>query len=208
MSGSARDVSKVYLDHLFGRGRGNAVAPKTQEGGDVQQADLRLGAGTDDVFATRPFYRKDEYRWGDGGAKICDYVVHADAKEFPSLVRTHQRLRITYKVAFARDVARPLYGLLIKTLDGVFIYATNSDLARSNSPTAPVSANEAVVVSFEMPVSLNTGSYLFSVGVTELSDGAEAIPLDRRYDSILIPIENSRVVPGQCDLDADFKILA
>ena len=202
LEGPAREVSNVYLDDLFGKGR--AGAPQRVAGTD--SADAAFIKGTEDIFKTRQFYRKDEYRWGDGGATICDYVIRADGQLFPSQCRTHQLLTIAYKVGFERPVERPVFGLLIKTLDGLFVYGTNSELASADAKQAPVAANEVLIASFEFPLSLNSGSYLISVGISEQSDTGQLAPLDRRYDAILLPIDNPRTTAGHLDLNAEFKL--
>jgi len=203
--GPAREVSNVYLDDLFGKGRAGAPPQAAAAGSGDDAAFTR---GSEDVFNTRPFYRKDEHRWGDGGAAICDYAISADGRLFPAQCRTHQKLSIAYKVAFERAIERPVFGLLIKTLDGLFVYGTNSELASSEVKQAPVAAGEIRVASFEFPLALNSGSYLISLGISEEADSGQLVPLDRRYDAILLPIENPRVTVGHLDLDARFRLSA
>lgn len=94
---------------------------------------------------------------------------------------------------------------LIKALDGMFLYGTNSSIAGALNEE-PVKQGDVRIVTFNVPMSLNSGAYLLSVGVTDESDSGQHIPLDRRYDSILLPVENPRPGTGQLDLDAKVSI--
>jgi lipopolysaccharide transport system ATP-binding protein len=200
-SGPSREVSNLYLDDLFGKGRPGATAFTPETGQAIE-----LAADAEDRFATRPFYRKDEHRWGDGGASIRDYLVTADGAAFPTALQTHQKLRIEFKVLFEKPVERPVYGLLIKTLDGLFVYGTNSELARSDTQLSAVEAGGLRLAAFELPLMLNSGSYLISVGISEQTGTGELVPLDRRYDSFVLPIENPAGGIGHLDLGARFSL--
>jgi lipopolysaccharide transport system ATP-binding protein len=202
MDGPARDVTNVYLDYLFGKGSKGAVAEPNVEGDGVDLFD----AGQADQFHARAFYRKEEHRWGMGGAQIIDYHVAADGTLFPPAFTTHQSLRVSFKVKFARAVPRPVYGLLLKTIDGVFVYGTNSTLARSTGYPEPVAAGSVHVASFTFPLMLNPGGYLLSVGISEELDTGELVPLDRRYDSVLFSVSHDNPTAGLVDLHAKFEL--
>lgn len=198
--GTAREVSNIYLDDLFGKGRPGALAFQLPSGvGDTQNMD------TSDVFATRPFYRKDEYRWGDGRASIVDYIVSVNDITYPSILYTKQKAIITFKVLFKDNISRPVFGLLIKTLDGAYVYGTNSELSLQESEKLEANTGDLHLASFEVPMLLNTGNYLVSLGVSEEGDAGDLIPLDRRYDSFILPVENQKPGVGHIDLGASFK---
>ncbi len=206
ISGNAREVSNIYLDDLFGKGR-----PGGPEATGVEPESVKgpaFSADAADVYATRMHYRKDEYRWGDGGVSICDYALLADGDLFPTTLRTRQMVRVAFKVLFQRPVERPVYGLLVKTLDGMFVYGTNSILVRDGASMSPASTGDLRLAAFDLPMLLNTGSYLLSVGVSEQDGSGELVPLDRRYDSILVPVENETPLPGHIDLGAAFSLTA
>ena len=67
LDGSAREVTNRYLDELFGKADKNAaqVAKKPKNSDSGVHMSL---AEVADVFHTRPGYRPEEYRWGQGGA--------------------------------------------------------------------------------------------------------------------------------------------
>jgi lipopolysaccharide transport system ATP-binding protein len=206
-SGTAREVSNIYLDDIFGKGRpGRPEAAEPHSAAAEKEPEFSADAA--DVYATRMHYRKDEYRWGDGGASIRDYALLADGDLYPSTLRTRQKVRVAFKVLFERPVERPVYGLLVKTLDGMFVYGTNSTLVREGASMSPAAAGDVRLAAFDLPMLLNTGSYLLSVGVSEQDGGGELVPLDRRYDSILVPVENETPLPGHIDLGAAFSLTA
>ncbi|MFO1305821.1 MAG: ABC transporter ATP-binding protein [Burkholderiales bacterium] len=190
---TSRVVSNAYLDLVWGKGaRGHAASS------GFAAYDGR------DLFVTRPGYRPEEHRFGQGGARIVDVHVESGGQAFASPVNAARDLRIAMQVAFERDVESPVYGLLIKTHDGVFLYGTNSSIA--NGPAPGVRAGDVVACEFAIPSGLNSGSYLVSLGVSESAPGGELVPLDRRYDSLLLQAVNDDPVWGLVDLRATCRI--
>lgn len=204
MDGPSREVSNVYLDYMFGNGGKPALPEARALSGTPAPFEL------DHVerFHTRPFYRKDEHRWGIGGAKITDYHIEAGGELFPAVLQAHQATRISFKVEFERDVERPLYGLLIKTLEGIYLYGTNSRLASPGTRPKAAGIGETRIVAFTFPLMLNAGAYLASIGVSDEHDDGEPVPLDRRYDSVLFTVGHSHSGSGIMDLNAQFELLA
>lgn len=200
VDGPSRDVATAYLDHLWGTKRATAAA--------VQEAHTPLPASPADGerFVTRPCYRSEEYRWGNGGARVTDYHFEVDGEPFALPIRSGARLRVVMRVQFDRDVQKPVYGFLIRTHDGVFLYGTNSRIAQ-DAPADAAAAGSEVDVEFTLPASLNSGAFMLSLGVSEADPSGELVPLDRRYDSILVRIVNDRAVWGLVDLDARCRIL-
>jgi homopolymeric O-antigen transport system ATP-binding protein len=203
LDGPARDVTNVYLDYLFGKEARRHRSEAAIERSPVDPFD----AATEDHFHARTFYRKEEHRWGVGGAQIIDYHIAAGDVSFPTALCTHQTLRVSFKVKFDRAVERPVYGILLKTIEGVFVYGTNSMLARSSTGyTGPAEAASVHVAAFSFPLMLNAGGYLLSLGISEELGTGELVPLDRRYDSVLFSVSHETPVIGLVDLDAGFEL--
>ena len=206
MDGNARDVTNAYLDDLFGKRR-ITVSSLDNNQKESKIEDNTLNYSTKDVFSTRPLYRKEEYRWGLGGAKIIDYDIEEDGKHFPSLLTTGSSITIKYKVVFERDVMRPVYGILIKAHDGLNIYGTNSEISGNvDVNEIPVQQGDLVEVKFKFHNCLGTGAFLFSFGVTDMSTGEPGEPMDRRYDSVLVRGQDDNKITGMVDFEADFKL--
>ncbi|MEW6682913.1 MAG: ABC transporter ATP-binding protein [Nitrospirota bacterium] len=201
MDGPAREVSNVYLDDLFGKS-----APHQRTVRSAQAAnETRFAADNVERFHTRPFYRKDEHRWGVGGGRVLDFLVEVDGEAFPSAIYSHQRMRVSFKVHSEQELAKPIYGLLIKTIEGIYVYGTNSKFAQPGVTPSSVPAGDNRVVSFEFPMMLNTGAYLISLGVSNEDDSGQVVPIDRRYDSVLITVTNGQQGSGLVDLAAQFE---
>ncbi|MFZ5592643.1 MAG: ABC transporter ATP-binding protein [Bacillota bacterium] len=203
LDGPAKEVSNAYLDYMFSK-TDRAHSRKTMIG---KPASLIFNTETTDIFSSRPMYRKEEYRWGIGGAAIVDYSVEADGEVFPAQFITHQTVRISFKVFFKKDVQRPVYGLLIKTIEGIYLYGTNCRLANPGSRSKPVCAGDVRIAAFEFPLMLNQGAYLISLGVSEEREQGEFVPLDRRYDSIIMTVHNENAGTGLLDLKATFLLI-
>jgi lipopolysaccharide transport system ATP-binding protein len=213
LDGPSRDVTNQYLDDLFGRRAATPDLTPLQPSAQLpeqaaREAPTALDGDDTDRFETRPGYRKDEHRWGAGGARIVDFHLAAGGREFPSEVESGAVLRLAFKVRFDRPVRRPVYGLLIKTLEGLFVYGTKSTVASGGGAAAHAAHGDVVVARFAWPMRLNTGAYLLSVGVSEDDEDGELAPLDRRYDAIILTVRHAGRISGLADLEATFTATA
>lgn len=198
--GSAQEISNLYLDELFGK-----KPAALQEA--LDEASEGMGGGSEDVFHTRPYYNSGEHRWGQGGARIVDYLVSSEGQEFPARLDSGARTSFYVKIAFDRDFDSVVPGFLVKTLEGLFLYGTNSFLASEGRAGLAVKAGEVIVCKFTLPLDLNEASYLVSLGVSSGDPLAELTPLDRRYDSIMLDVARGMQFWGMMDLKADFEIV-
>lgn len=201
--GPSREVSNLYLDELFGKRRNAKVL-----GGKV---DARPSAATRaldleaiDAYHLRPYYNKGEHRWGEGGARIIDFAITRDEEVFPTPLISGDVVDIVVKVQFDVDVDGVVPGLLIKTLEGIFLYGTNSFLSSKGHERLAGRAGEIVIYRFTVPLTLNAGHYLLSLGISSGDPLQELTPLDRRYDSILLDISNTMPFWGVVDMQATF----
>ncbi|EHC7968982.1 ABC transporter ATP-binding protein, partial [Escherichia coli] len=85
LDGSSRDVTNRYMDELFGKTNSlseykkNSTEPKNSMA-LFKDADP---TETKEFYHTRPGYRPEEYRWGQGGARIIDYTIQVNGKHYP-----------------------------------------------------------------------------------------------------------------------------
>lgn len=198
--GPSREVSNLYLDELFG----NKPASLQVE---ARNAPRALAAGSEDIFHTRPYYNPGEHRWGQGGARIVDYVVFSEGQEFPARLDSGTRTVFYVKVVCDRDIDSLVPGFLVKTLEGIFLYGTNSFLSTQGRVGISAKAGEVVLCKFTVPLDLNEANYLVSLGVSSGDPLAELTPLDRRYDAIVLDVARSMQFWGMMDLRADFEIV-
>jgi lipopolysaccharide transport system ATP-binding protein len=202
MDGAPREVSNVYLDLLFGATRGAAAEPAPHAGG--QAASPWFAPGTEDRLHLRPGYNRDEHRWGNGQATILDVAVICGGEADRVAVDANAEVTVAARARFLADVASPVYGLLVKTVEGVMVYGANSR-TDNPAPEAPRAAGEVVDFTFTFPAALAQGNYLLSVGVSaDPGGGGDFVPLDRRYDVLLLKVLNRRALWGLADLGARF----
>jgi lipopolysaccharide transport system ATP-binding protein len=198
--GAPADVTNLYFDNLFGgnRAEGEQGAREEEEGDD-------FGAGDEELFHTRPGFRKEEHRWGEGGAVIKDYRISAAGNVYPAEIESGTQTEFSFQVRFDADFDSVIPGILIKTLDGIFVYGTNSHAASSGAgPRIHARRGETRIFRFEMPLALNGGDYLVSFGVSAGDPRQNAKPLERRYDALIIHISRSVPFWGLVDLVAKF----
>ncbi|QHG85992.1 MULTISPECIES: ABC transporter ATP-binding protein [Xanthomonas] len=198
--GPSREVSNLYLDELFGK-KPALLQAKADDG------PSQMHAGDVDIFHTRPYYNAGEHRWGQGGARILDYVVVSGGEEFPARVESGTKTAFYVKIAFDQDFDSVVPGFLIKTLEGLFLYGTNSFLSSEGRVGISVKAGQVIVCKFSTPLDLNEANYLVSLGISSGDPLVELTPLDRRYDAIVLNVARGMQFWGMMDLKADFEIV-
>jgi lipopolysaccharide transport system ATP-binding protein len=199
LDGNPRDVSNLYLEELFGKSKKEAAG----ESDAPDPTTEKFTPGIEDIFHTRPGYRKEEHRWGNGKAQILDYLVRSNGRDYPPTIESNALTQFYFKVLFNADFDDITAGFLIKTYDGVFLYGTNSFLSAGGKQTISAKKGEVVVFKFTLTMALNAGHYLASFGIA--SGPQEMLePLDRRYDSVLLTVERYMGFWGLVDLGAKF----
>lgn len=195
-------VTNLYYDELFSRSVPRSAAQLPAEPADDGS---HFGAGAEPLFATRPGYRREEHRWGDGGAEILDYHIASGGRAYPPEIDSGEEVEFAFKVRFDADFRHVVPGLLLKTLDGQFVFGSNPHVAAGGvAPPIAVSAGEVHIFRFRLPLRVNAGDYLLSFGVADGAPEQTQTPLERRYDAVIIHV--ARRVPfwGLVDLGAQF----
>lgn len=207
--GLPRQVVNRYFDILFGKPVITS-APGTRSESDAQ-AEREAGPQrgelnfNEDEFHTHAGYNTHEYRWGDKAALILDYWMTSGDKAYPSSVETGTPLTIKIAVQFRRTIIRPVFGLTIKTKEGITVYGVNTVDNAPEHIDDIGNANTVAQISFEFVSRLAPGDYFVSLGVASMQAG-ELVPHDRRYDSIHLQIEPSQKFHGLADLSASIQI--
>ncbi|EFE9874285.1 ABC transporter ATP-binding protein, partial [Escherichia coli] len=207
LDGSSRDVTNRYMDELFGKTNSlseykkNSTEPKNSMA-LFKDADP---TETKEFYHTRPGYRPEEYRWGQGGARIIDYTIQVNGKHYPSNIESNQLTDFYIKVFFEQSYDNIVPGILIKTLDGIFLYGTNSFLASEGKDEIGVKSGDIKIFKFSFPLDLNSGDYMLSFGVSAGNPQSEMIPLDRRYDSVILHVRKKMEFWGIIDLKSSFS---
>lgn len=206
-TGHPKEIGNRYMDLLYGtvaaapprsqREAADASSPDAAESGDA----LGFDDSTEDCYASRPLYNPSEYRWGDRRASILDFrVVDAEGRSIGQ-IESGEACELLLKVHFRSDIRNPVYGFYMKTIDGILLTGCNSREcpAREEIRLRPVVAGQFVAVRVALRLPFSAGHYLLSVGIAEDVEG-ELVPLDRRYDSILLGVVSKRPAAGLIDL--------
>ena len=206
--GEPRRVVNRYLDLLFGRER-KPVATESDRVESLRpdkiiESDYPLSQ-TDDIFAIHPNYNHNEYRWGDGSARILDFYLAADGEAYPSVIDTGQQIVLAVSVQFVVELVRPILGVTIKTKEGVTVYGVNSESLQTNAFEALGQADSVVMPVIKFRCQLAPGDYFISLGVAS-RQGADVVPHDRRYDAIHLNVSPDVSFHGLINLEAALQV--
>lgn len=207
--GNSRDVSNYYLDELYGNAENKSYGKNSGESQLKNTSDIfcTLFNHQTDVFDSRPGYRKEEHRWGHGGAEILDYLIIADEQFYPSIIEGNAKTEFYFKVRFTSNFDNVVPGFLIKTIEGIFLYGTNSFISGNTKERISAKAGDVRIFCFTMPLAVNEGHYLISFGISSGDPFSELTPLDRRYDSVMIYVQKNRKFWGIFDLQGTFDCI-
>ena len=171
--GDPRDVVHAYLNALFAR-------PETTIRQD-DHSDIAI-MSTDNTCETQPGYNPTEYRWGNRNAEIINYELFANNSINPLYLENGDAISIKMYVRFFCELEKIIYGLTIKTVDGITVFGSNTRLRGNMDITIP--EHSVDVVEFQFTNNLLPGEYFISLGVAVDDDSVDNLAIDRRYDLI------------------------
>lgn len=207
LDGHPRDVTNIYLEEMFGSRR---VSPSSPESDGMAHhagtGSTELASMLNGKYEDRPGYRADEHRWGNGLAEITDYRISAAGYDYPAILECGSIVKVAYRCLFRRSFHNVVPGIMIRAVDGVFIYGTNSLILNSGWQGISVEEGDVRVFEFTFALPLNSGDYLLSLGVASGEAMESLEPLDRRYDSIVLSSTRSVPFTGLVDLDAELMV--
>jgi lipopolysaccharide transport system ATP-binding protein len=203
--GDPNRVSNCYLDLIFGKAKkvfAPIDSPHLSElpASPVTSTVLVARDFQLDGFVTRSGYNPCEYRWGDGAAKINDYFFASEDCAYPAALTVGQKCILEVLVTFHEDVTRPIFGMTIKTKEGVVVYGTNSERQDIESLKVKGAAGRMVIVEISFICRFAPGDYFISLGIATRQAG-EVVPHDRRYDAIHIHVLPRPEFFGLVDID-------
>ncbi len=195
-NGDVVSTLQQYVKHL---GADLELAPEP-----VGESRAGKDSGSSCGFSSYPAYNPAETRWGDRQATIEAIQIIQDARSAPATLLPAATVEVRWQVAFHRNIERPIYGLAIKSSEGVILLSTNSRDLCGDKGFQNQAAGDRVTVCFRFNPYLESGDYSLSVGVaSEASDGIQ--PHDRRYDSIFLRIAVPRDVTGDIAMNPTFE---
>lgn len=157
-------------------------------------------------FVARPGYSPSECRFGNGAAEIVDFHFQ-EQNGTPVLphLSSGQKIRLVFRVVFHRTIAHATFAVAIATLDGVNLFGINSRDLHDSQASGPFVPGQTVNASFDLTLNLSRGDYLMSLSVSE-ETGSQLEPLDRRYDSIILTVENPIKQRGHLYMSPGFSL--
>ncbi len=127
-----------------------------------------------------------ETRIGIGGAELVDVLVLDDRGNPTQTLCCGMAVTIRSVICFHQEVAFPIAGFKIKTLNG--IAAIGHSTHGSPTPLPAVKKGETIVVEFSWLCHLAPGNYTLTAGVSEMLPDQKILPLDRRRDILALTV--------------------
>jgi lipopolysaccharide transport system ATP-binding protein len=201
-SGEPRDVVHDYLELMFS----SDSEPVLSRRGAVHaaQSDGKLNIDPAvDACVSRPSYNASEYRWGDRRAEIIDYRLMAGGEEIWHSCDRGAWVIVQFSVHFNDDIDRLIYGLTVKTADGMVIYGTNSRLTGTVNQNQR--AGDLVRLEFALRMNLLGGDYFISLGVAQDDPDKDNVAVDRRYDMVHFRVNDNNDAFGVAALNGELR---
>ncbi|PWK85722.1 ABC transporter ATP-binding protein [Fulvimonas soli] len=214
--GEPRHIVNRYLDLLYGRipveGRGEDPGVKVPNevtvNSQLQEWDAEFGERSSGCFTERPWYNPYEHRWGDRRAEIMDFAAFVGEQPFPQAVPCGAAFLLYVRYRFLSNIVRPIFGMTLKTKEGLTVYGTNTEMASVEAVPTHGDAGRSGVLMCSFRMNCAPGDYFISLGIASRDVNGEVVPHDRRYDSVHVrvePIGSSFL--GVTDLQAKLEFL-
>lgn len=176
----AKLVCDLYEKHLFG------FTEDEPEVDDVAKSTTKTLGGYLDAslngIAT-------EQSFGGEHAVIENVSIQTDSGEVINVVRGSKAITLAYSVHCKNNAAKVNFGMMIRTVEGIAIYGTNTN---NDGDGWNLAKDDVVKVSFSFYSNLMPGTYFISCGVSYLTPNGWNF-LHRRVDcAILRVIESQR----------------
>jgi lipopolysaccharide transport system ATP-binding protein len=176
--GESRKAVNYYMESLFS---GNEVVSSDQR---RQTSSLICpDRNYSELHDDQQNYSPHEHRWGNQAALIQRIELRQCGHVNPPLVRAGVPIELEIEARFARDISCPVFGMAIKSKEGVLLCGTNSRELNPGCPYVSRSKGEIVRCVFAFVPWLTQGTYLISLGLVN-DHGVDLEILDRRYDVI------------------------
>ncbi len=190
-------------------GKGLSMATIAAGAVHDQRSDLEVfldDVPTIDNCTNRRSYNKNESRTGDGRAEIVDYVCVRD-HDFDVLeVKTWDSLQIYMKILFRQEFQWPVYGVSIKSVEGVKVYGTNTWLDKID--VLPTSGGAVVNFCCQVKVSLTGGDFFLTLAIANRVNHQNVLA-DHRADLIHIRVQPDKDGrDGIVEMDSKSEIIS
>jgi lipopolysaccharide transport system ATP-binding protein len=197
MLGDAKEVCIEYERDLFGASRHAPASTKTAT------AEPKKSKGCFDP----ELHASAEKSYGDGRAAIESIAVAETSGEHVNVIPIGAEFIVAYTVKFLDTVARPVFGMMITTREGVCVFGSNTtDLDVSKREFV---ANDKLQVSFKLTNNLGPGIYYLTCGIHSKDHPDGLIYIHRRMDAYLfrsLPSESAILSSGLAHLSPNIDV--
>jgi lipopolysaccharide transport system ATP-binding protein len=164
---SAKKVCDAYEKYLFG------VPPQSA----IERND-EMGSLTDHVLSAAAI----EMTYGDASAQIDRFAIRDSRGDAVNVITERMPFSIHYDVRFGVDCEDIVFGMMIKTVDGVCVYSTNTERSAGIRSFA---AGDIAQVTFALENNLAPGTYYLNCGVSDAT-AEDRVFLHRRVDIAIL----------------------
>lgn len=168
--GKARSVCDAYERLLFG------VAVNTNE------AKNEIVPIYDATLVSKSV----EVQYGSRGAEITNVSILDAEGAVTNIIPEGHPISVNYDVGFNESADCVNFGMMVKSVDGVCVYATNANANIQNSKKS-FQSGESAQVRFNLQGNLVPGTYYLNVGVTKEGLEKEEM-LHRRVDVLIFRV--------------------
>lgn len=209
-NGEPKQVENLYLNMLFGSTLSDANGDHqldSESGGPEKKINADVDLAKIELMPLEEAwnYNPGEYRWGNREAEIIGFLMTCRGENVNGSIQFGHPFEVFLRVKFHISVHLPIFGLTIKTPDGIVIFGTNSRDFIGGPCFRPCKENDIVTIQFTVDQRLGQGDYFLSFGVVE-QNNENVVPLDRRYDAVHIHISSDRATFGLVDMYTDIRI--
>lgn len=167
--GASKEVCEAYEKHLFGFSSNGNRKKKDERIGFVDPSLNAISIATD---------------YGTGEAEITDFVIKNELGQPVNVIPEEEIFSVNYRVHFFKDCGGVMFGMMIKTVDGVCVYAINTEKTECRSG---FHAGEVVQVCFELKNNLSSGIYYLNCGTNHVTDNGRVF-LHRCLDVAILKV--------------------
>ena len=183
--GAPKDVIHDYLELMFAPDPRKGSVREDIESTEAVPAALRRSEFNDSCVHRRS-YNRDEFRWGNGRAEIRDFAIKTPQGEDPVTFERGVAIELQMRVYFHESMEDVIYGLTIRTVDGVMVFGANTRSRQME--TKKRARGETAEIRFRFILNLLPGEYFLSLGVAQDDDSVDNLAIDRRYDLVHLSV--------------------
>ena len=203
-TGDPADVVNEYLNLLFSNEEGQVKAVSVSGSTQSYEENGLIADRGIDGCRLRPFYNAAEYRWGDQRGQIQDYVLLINDEPASSMCQSGDRIDLLLRIVFKDDVHNPIFGLTLKTSDGIVVYGANTRDRKCDVPAGK--AGSELLIRYSFAINLVGGDYFISLGLADDDEQKDNLAVDRRYDLIHLQVRAEQNDFGISALNMDISI--